>query len=82
MFYANTMEIKFCSYNVRGLLNKTKRTQMFSWLKTQPYDFYLLQETHLMSKNSEIWENELGGKAFFPVPNQTVKEYAYYLNLT
>ena len=59
------MEIKCCSYNVRGLLNKTKRTQMFSWLKAQPYDFYLLQETHLMSKHYEIWEKEWGGKAFF-----------------
>ena len=38
---------------------------MFSWLKAQPYDFYLLQETHLMSKHNDIWENEWGGKAFF-----------------
>ena len=59
------MEVKCCSYNVRGLLNETKRTQMFSWLKTQPYDFYLLQETRLMAKHNEIWENEWGGKAFF-----------------
>ena len=59
------MEIRCCSYNVRGLLNKTKRTQMFSWLKTQPYDIYLLQETHLMAKQYEIWEDEWGGKAFF-----------------
>ena len=46
-------------------MNKTKRIQMFNWLKEQPYDFYLLQETHLISNNHEIWEKEWGGKSFF-----------------
>ena len=59
------MAIKYCSFNVRGLINKSKRMQMFNWLKAQPYDFCLLQETHLISNNHKIWEKEWGEKCFF-----------------
>ena len=59
------MDTSICSLNVRGLGNKTKREQVFHWLKDQPFSIYLLQETHLNSQCTDTWESEWGNKSFF-----------------
>ena len=59
------MSTSICSFNVRGLGNKTKRDQLFHWLKQKSYSICLLQETHLTVKDENIWKTEWGGSCFF-----------------
>ena len=59
------MANNICTFNVKGLNNKTKRNQIFTYLKQQHFSICLLQETHLMSKNKNIYEDEWGGAGFF-----------------
>ena len=62
------MTIQRCSFltlNVRGLKNRIKRKAIFSYLKDQNCNFYLLQETFSEPKDEAIWRNEWGGDVFF-----------------
>ena len=59
------MDARLCTFNVRGLGNKTKRQQIFQWLKDNKYEICLLQETHLTSRNETIWKNEWNGPCYF-----------------
>ena len=62
------MAIQKCSFltlNVRGLKNRIKRKSIFSYLKDQNCNFYLLQETFSEPKDKAIWKNEWGGDVFF-----------------
>lgn len=59
------MDLSICSYNVRGLGNKTKREQIFAWLKTNNFSICLLQETHSGDGTHELWKREWGNDAFF-----------------
>ena len=59
------MDTRLCTINVRGLVNKTKRDQIFQWLKVHKYEIRLLQETHLTSSNETIWKNEWKGPCYF-----------------
>lgn len=54
------MDVKICSYNVRGLGNKQKRDHIFKWLKEQGFFFCLLQETHADKNTAEIWNKRMG----------------------
>ena len=58
------MHSNICTFNVKGLNNKIKRNQVFTYLKQQQFSICLLQETHLLSKNNSIYENEWGGAGF------------------
>ena len=59
------MNLSVCSYNVRGLGNKTKREQIFAWLKTKNFALCLLQETHSGDGTHSMWKNEWANDAFF-----------------
>ena len=59
------MTNNICTLNVKGLNNKLKRNQLFTYLKQQQFSVCLLQETHLPSNNEHIYEDEWGGNAFF-----------------
>ena len=59
------MTNNICTLNVKGLNNKLKRNQLFTYLKQQQISVCLLQETHLPSNNKHIYEDEWGGQAFF-----------------
>ena len=61
----NAMNLSVCSYNVRGLGNKTKREQIFSWLKDNNFAICLLQETHSGDGTHDIWKSDWGNDAFF-----------------
>lgn len=54
------MNIKLCTFNVRGIGNTLKRKQMFQWLKIQNYDIYLLQETHSILRTADTWKADWG----------------------
>ena len=53
------------SYNVRGIGSAIKREQIFAWLKDKKFDICLLQETHSVEENRELWEREWGKYCFF-----------------
>ena len=62
------MTIQRCSFltlNVRGLKNRIKRKSIFSYLKDQNCNFYLLQETFSEPKDEATWRSEWGGDVFF-----------------
>ena len=64
------MEIKLCSYNVRGLGNKSKREHIFAWLKEKQFSICLLQETHSGDGTHDIWGTEWGIVSFFSGKNK------------
>ena len=53
--------VKFLTLNVRGLRNQEKRRSIFSYLKRQKANIYLLQETFSNAKDERIWSAEWGG---------------------
>ena len=57
--------LKFLSLNVRGLRNEEKRRSIFSYLKNQKANVYLLQATFSNSKDEKIWAAEWGGQIFY-----------------
>lgn len=59
------MDIKLCSYNVRGLGNKSKREHIFAWLKEKQFSVCLLQETHSGDGTHDVWGTEWGIDSFF-----------------
>ena len=71
------MSTSICSFNVRGLRNKTKRDQMFHWLKQKSYSISLLQETHLTVKDEHIWKKEWVDHVILVVKAQVKRESLY-----
>ena len=57
--------LKFLSLNVRGLRNREKRRSIFSYLKDQKANVYLLQETFSNPKDEKIWSAEWGGQIIY-----------------
>ena len=70
------MTNNICTFNVKGLNNKLKRSQVFTYLKQQQFSVCLLQETHLPSNNKHIYEDEWGEIHFLVVLAQTVLAFA------
>ena len=59
------MNAKVCSFNVRGLGNKSKRDHIFAWLKEKQYSICLLQVTHSGDGTHNVWETEWGNDSYF-----------------
>ena len=60
------MALSICSINVTGIKEKHKRSQLFSSLRAENCDIYLLQETHVQSvQEGKLWERDWGGQAIF-----------------
>ena len=60
----SSINLKFISFNVRGLNNSIKRRKIFKWLHKQTADCYFLQESFSTKQTIDIWESEWGGKFF------------------
>ena len=59
-------KLRICSLNVNGIRDRSKRAQLFTWLKIKKFDIVLLQETHCKSYgDSKLWEKEWGGVCFW-----------------
>ena len=56
------IDLKICTYNVRGLRQNRKRRTIFTYLHSFKHDIYLLQETHSDINSEKYWANEWGGK--------------------
>jgi len=68
------MFVKVCTYNVRGLNDKVKRSQLFKWLKNENLDLICLQETHCGSIETEkIWKAEWGSPELSSASNLSNK---------
>ena len=74
------MNLSICTYNVRGLGNKTKREQIFSWLKESNHTICLLQETHSGDGTHDIWKSDWGYDAFFSGHSKNNKGIGILLN--
>ena len=61
----NLKTIKLSCLNCAGIGNKTKRNNVFKWLKSNYEGIIFLQETHSTEYNENIWEKEWGGKILF-----------------
>ena len=55
-------DFKCLTFNVKGIQNKVKRTQIFNYCKEKINEngIVLLQETHSCGKNLAKWKNEWG----------------------
>jgi exonuclease III len=61
----NFTNLLFCSLNVKGQGNETKRKSQYQWLRNLKSDINFLQETHSSKKTECIWKNQWGGECFF-----------------
>jgi len=73
-------ECKLVCLNVRGLKNQRKRRSIFSYIKDQKSDFYLLQETYSEPRDELIWKSEWRGDIFFSHGSNHQKEVCILLN--
>ena len=59
------MDHSICSFNVRGLGQKTKRKQIFNFLEKEEFKICLLQETHSKPDLESLWKRECKHHIFF-----------------
>ena len=60
------MALIISSLNVNGIKERPKRSKVFSLLRAEHCDIYLLHETHVQSvQEGKLWESEWGGQAIF-----------------
>ena len=65
------ISINIGSLNVRGLRDKTKRNEMFTWLKNKNLSIIFLQETHCTNELEDVWRTGWGIR-YFSVTNQVI----------
>ena len=58
------LDIKACTFNVKGLSDSSKRQQLFHWLKLNEYSLCLLQELHCDELSNKLWKKEWGDELF------------------
>ena len=51
--------------SVRGLNNKKKRQTIFQWLQSSHQGITLLQETHSLETDENLWSKDWGNKIIF-----------------
>ena len=66
--------------NVRGLVQRQKRQQVFQWLKNQNCSFYMLQETHLTKKYLKFWKQDWQGDIYYSGCNQNSEGVCILIN--
>ena len=62
---ANLETINLKSFNCRGLRERNKRNQIFTWLKTNHHGIILLQETHSTTNDEQIWKRDWEGDILY-----------------
>jgi len=74
---SSQLKISLLSLNVRGLKNQVKRRSIFSFLKDQNCDIFLLQEMFSKLKDESIWKSEWRGAIFFSMGQLIVKGWLF-----
>ena len=70
----NNPTVSIFSLNTRGLADKRKRAEVFSWLKDQDADIFYLQETHSTPNTKRSWIDQWGlSSLIFPMVHRTVE---------
>ena len=59
------MAYSICSFNVRGLGQKTKRKQIFNFLEKKQFKICFLQETHSKPEVEKSWTSDSKQHIFF-----------------
>ena len=59
------MDLKIGSINIRGLGDRSKRREIFNWLKRKQMSIYFIQEAHCTDDNMHNWRAEWGYQALF-----------------
>lgn len=57
--------VKICTYNTRGLRDFSKRKQLYALLKHKNLDVVLLQETHAIDMEINLWRSQWGGEIMY-----------------
>ncbi|KAJ8039679.1 hypothetical protein HOLleu_13759 [Holothuria leucospilota] len=73
MVYSN---LKFASYNCRGLRNADKRHMVFAYLHRHKLDIISIQETHSVLSDERRWRTEWGNDIIFSHGTNTSKGVA------
>ena len=58
-------EFTISSLNARGLSNKSKRREVFGWLREKNFSVFFLQEAHCTKETENMWRSEWGYQAIF-----------------
>ena len=58
-------EFTISSLNARGLSNKSKRREVFGWLREKKISVFFLQEAHCTKETKNMWRSEWGYQAIF-----------------
>ena len=64
-------DLKFLSFNARGLRQSKKRRQIFAFIHRRKPDISIIQETHSCIGDESYWQHEWGGKVLFPHGSNT-----------
>ncbi|KAJ8033596.1 hypothetical protein HOLleu_23892 [Holothuria leucospilota] len=70
MVYSN---LKFASYDCRGLRNVDKRRMVFAYLHRHKLDVIFIQETHSVLSDERRWRTEWGHDIIFSHGTNTSK---------
>ncbi len=57
--------VRFCTINVNGLRDESKRVRVFQQLRKSGYDVIALQETHCSTEVVSNWKEQWGGTSFW-----------------
>ena len=57
-------ELNMCTFNVKGLVSRSKRLRIFEWLKQQHFNTCILQELHCKKENVTEWKTQWGGDVY------------------
>ena len=60
-------KIKIGSMNVRGLTDRTKRQDVFNWLKEKKYSIFCLQDILIGEKNIPSFKNDWGAEVIMSI---------------
>ena len=74
--------VKVCSYNVKGLGNKQKRSIIFQLLMDNKVDICFIQEAHYISTFEETWAKDWDRDMYFSGNNSRSMGVGILLNKT
>jgi len=74
----SNVKFKIISLNVRGIRDQTKRRSIFTYLKDQKANFYILQETYSDANDESIWQSEGEVRFFFLMEHTIARVFASY----
>ena len=66
-------QVKFASFNARGLSDGKKRRKVFLSMKSKKSDVTFLQEMHCTKESNSLWMSQWGNKVLFSNGNSNAK---------